>query len=357
MLNVLLLIDIITNNDNDMDDTFEYNADEDELEDVYDDNLIGMTDNIAANVADRYDMVVLDIESDLEENSHYANDSEIDEDGSIEETAETNDINEISTDSLLKLKQSTTNEKPSLQSNMIAAIELLSLLRASGASLNLYEKIVFWVEKRIQNAVMDALPTRDKVIKVMENRHHLKCIAPIKKRVTLPSINLPIEIPVNPLLGCIYSLLSDPILMNSENLIFPDPTNPSSVPEFGNKYSEINTGLSYQSFQKQIKHFGNAVQVPLIIFIDGTAIDRSGRHSQTPVMFTLGIFKQSVRNRSSAWRNLGFVKNNVKEQYSAQEIKRVLRDQLKYPKNHDCYVPDNHNDFHKQISCIINDLL
>jgi len=37
------------------------------------------------------------------------------------------------------------------QTNMIAAIELLSLLRASGASLNLYEKIVFWVEKRFLN--------------------------------------------------------------------------------------------------------------------------------------------------------------------------------------------------------------
>jgi len=32
--------------------------------------------------------------------------------------------------------------------NMIAAIELLLLLQASGASLNLYEKIDFWVEKR-----------------------------------------------------------------------------------------------------------------------------------------------------------------------------------------------------------------
>jgi len=125
-------------NDNDVDDILEYNADEDAIEndyndynedsdDDYDEDFTA-TENIAANVADRYDMVVLDIESDLEENSHYENDSEIDEDGSIEETVETNDINEISTNSLLKLKQSATNEKPSLQSNMIAAIELLSLL-------------------------------------------------------------------------------------------------------------------------------------------------------------------------------------------------------------------------------------
>jgi len=123
--------------------------------------------------------------------------------------------------------------------------------------------------------MMEALPIRDKVIKVMENQHHLKCIAPIKNKVILPLINLPIKIPVNPLLGCIYSFLSDPILMASENLIFLDVHDPSSVPEFGNKYSEINTGLLYLSFQKQIKHFSNAVQVLLIIFIDGTVIDRS----------------------------------------------------------------------------------
>ncbi len=139
-------------------------------------------------------------------------------------------------------------------------------------------------------------------------------------------------IPVNPLLGCIYSLLSDLNLMTFENLIFPDVNNPATVPEFGNKYSEINTGLSYLSFQKQIKYFGNAVQVPFIIFIDGTAIDRSCHHSQTPVMFMLGTFKQYVHNRSMAWRNLGFVKNNIKEQYSPQDIKRAMRDQLKYPK-------------------------
>ena len=34
-----------------------------------------------------------------------------------------------------------------------------------------------------------------------------------------------------------------------------------------------------------------------------------------------------------------------------------MRDQVKYQKNHACYVLDNHNDFHKQITCIKNDLL
>jgi len=80
--------------------------------------------------------------------------------------------------------------------------------------------------------------------------------------------------------------------MQGKNLIFCDPKQPFITEAFNNQYSEVNTGLAYQSFQKRIKHFGNAVQIPIIFFIDGTAIDWACRHSQTPVMFTLGIFKQ-----------------------------------------------------------------
>jgi len=74
-------------------------------------------------------------------------------------------------------------------------------------------------------------------------------------------------------------------------------------------------------------------------------------------MMTLGIFNQSLRNKSVAWRNVGFVKNNVKEQYSQQQIDAASRLIQKYPRNHECYVPDNHNDWHTQIRCIMNDLL
>jgi len=208
----------------------------------------------------------------------------------------------------------------------------------------------------IPHNMTESLPSQEKVIKMMEHRHNLKCIAPVKTKVTLPSINLPIEIPINPLLGCIYSLLSDENLMRSNNLIFADPNNPSQNTPYNGKYNEINSGLAYQSFQKSIENINNAVPIPIIFFIDGTAIDRACRHSQTPVMMTLGIFKQCLRNKSVAWRNLGFVKNNVKQHYSQQQINEANRQNRKYPKNHDCYVPDTHNDWHTQIRCIMNDL-
>jgi len=94
----------------------------------------------------------------------------------------------------------------------------------------------------------------------------------------------------------------------------------------------------------------------LCFFIDGTAIDWVGQHTQTPVMFTLGIFKQCLRNQSKASHNVGFIKNNTKQQYSCQQIRNATKNK-KYPKTHECYVPDNHNYFHAQLQYILNDLL
>jgi len=99
---------------------------------------------------------------------------------------------------------------------------------------------------------------------MMEKRHNLKCIALIKTEVILPSINLPVEIPINPLLGCIYSLLSDEKLMTSDNLIFTNPNDPSQSTPYSGNYSEINTGLAYQSFQQSVQRIDNAVPVPSI---------------------------------------------------------------------------------------------
>jgi len=74
-------------------------------------------------------------------------------------------------------------------------------------------------------------------------------------------------------------------------------------------------------------------------------------------MFILGIFKQILCNKSTTWRNLGFIKNNIKEQYSQLQINSATRNTRNYPKSHECYVPPKHNDFHAQIHCLLNDLL
>ncbi len=174
-------------------------------------------------------------------------------------------LNCISSNSLLLLKEKAeTTEKSKLSVNIIALIELMALLCSCGASLNLYDKIVAWLEHLIPRNLNESLPTREKVIKMMEKHHNLKCISPVKTEVILPSINLPIEIPINPLLGCIYLLLSDEKIMTSDNLIFANANNPSQITPYSGNYSEINTGLAYQSFQQSVQRIDNAVPIPFI---------------------------------------------------------------------------------------------
>jgi len=77
---------------------------------------------------------------------------------------------------------------------------------------------------------------------------------PQKKPCTLPSIGLDIDVPVHPFLGCIYSLLTSPELMKSENLIFKDLENLSYVPPLDDYKccDESDSGLAYCLFQQKI---------------------------------------------------------------------------------------------------------
>jgi len=168
-------------------------------------------------VADRYDNIVdSDEEFDVMDNTDIENmdngdDSVIEDESIININVDeiTEDVlNCISTNSLLLLKKKAeTTEKSKLSINIIAAIELMALLHSCGASPNLYDKIVAWLEHHIPHNLNESLPTRDKVIKMMEKCHNLKCMSPVKTAVILPSINLLVDIPVNPLLGFIFYYL------------------------------------------------------------------------------------------------------------------------------------------------------
>ncbi len=60
----------------------------------------------------------------------------------------------------------------------------------------------------------------------------------------------------------------------------------------------------------------DSVQIPSIFFSDGTVVDKAGRHSFEPFMFTLEIFKQALRSKPMAWRNLGSTRGNPKTKFS-----------------------------------------
>jgi len=202
----------------------------------------------------------------------------------------------------------TTDNIPDI---MIAAIELLTILKNAKASLSLYGQIIDWVLHCKACISTECLPAREKVMKFLSDRYNLSCIKPTERDCILPSIALPIKIPVIPTQGCIYSLLTNPALMKAKNLLWDNPDDPSFVAPFERSndkcvYGHTTSGMAYHSYCQTKAHIPNAVVIPIIIFTDGTFIDVNGRHTQEPVMMTLAIFNDEICRKPKAWRHLGF---------------------------------------------------
>jgi len=56
----------------------------------------------------------------------------------------------------------------------------------------------------------EELPTRKQVIKYLTDQYQTQALIPQMKPCMLPSLGLKIEVPVNPFLGCLFSLLTSP---------------------------------------------------------------------------------------------------------------------------------------------------
>jgi len=206
-------------------------------------------------------------------------------------------LDNITSNSLMDYENDMTKKTqhlPPIPPEMQDAIQLLSLLNTSKAtSFSLYEKIVKW-RQSFKSATEDKKMSKKEVLKFLTNQYKVSGLMPQKKPCTLPSIGLDIDVTVHPFLGCSYSLLTSPELMKPENLIFKNLENLSYyVPPLDDYrcYDEIDSGTAHHLFQQKIARKKDAVQIPLIFFSDGTAVDKAGRHSFEPFMFTLGIFK------------------------------------------------------------------
>ncbi len=105
--------------------------------------------NGSSTIADKYDTIELlddsDDESECSEDDMFMIETQLDRLPKID-INDMSIINNISSTLLLEHQKSVKGEKSPLPANMIAAIELLSLLRASGCSLTLYDKISFYLE-------------------------------------------------------------------------------------------------------------------------------------------------------------------------------------------------------------------
>jgi len=141
------------------------------------------------------------------------------------------------------------NQREDLPIEMRAAIDLLSLLRKSNASLNLYNQIWKWIERYyVRSPKMPKPPSHDTVLNYLSDRYDLECMKPYQKYCRLPTTNLRFPVIKHWFLASVFSLLTDDSLTKPENLIFKDATKPTEYREFNDVYSKVDSGTAYQQF-------------------------------------------------------------------------------------------------------------
>ena len=249
-----------------------------------------------------------------------------------------------SSQTLLNNQNSTTFTLPQLLS-----IKLFEILNKTNAPIGLYDEMKKFIEsaypklKKIGDPSL--LLSRSLLVKNMHSLifsrdNQRKTIHPKKRPIgnsniyqeigqkgdtsilTLHHTNLNIQlhetkhkvtIPVFDFVSQVTSRLLDPMLMKASHLLInkPEYTNPSKYPSIF--YDDIESSKWFNDTHKKlIKDADNELLCPIILFIDGVAIDTYGRISLEPVLFTLGIFKRSIRHLESCWRVLGFAPNPEK---------------------------------------------
>jgi hypothetical protein len=217
---------------------------------------------------------------------------------------------------------------------MKTRIELLHILKEARVPHYLYQNIWKWAQSAVDRKVpFHDAGTRESILNDLMYRYNLDDTLPVTTAVTLPGSGETVDITIHEFLPQLYSLLTDPTLMHDDNLLFwdDDPFG-KPVPRRGGSYElvDIIDGSVYrEAYHTHVKDCKRDLLVPIILYIDKTHVDASGRLCLEPVTFTLGIFKKEVRKDPMAWRPLGFIPNQsnieaVKPIEKAQDYHYIL---------------------------------
>ena len=265
-----------------------------------------------------------------------------------------------------QIMKNTLFYKP-IDHSYISSIMLLKMLKNSQVASSLYKEIIIWHElslmllcssRNVSISTYSIIRNKKLIIKLLEkfwlgdhaDEFTIKPLNP--KILTLPSQNK-VKMSRFCLKSMIFSLITDNVLMKPENLLHNDPLyrNPNDRQNINNNlfFSDIHHGLSFAEAHKKFCKEPFDLLVPIIPFIDATPIDTYARNKLEVVMFTLGIFNQSTRNKPDAWRVLGYVPDKYVDNSD------LLNKEKKSMSRKDNIM--NRMDYHHMLSYVIEDLV
>jgi hypothetical protein len=200
-----------------------------------------------------------------------------------------------------------------LSEDEIVSIRLLQVLKLKQSPKNAYEPLMKWhlqSSKKLREheslAVSQHFIGRKRLINDLIERYNFGNKMPFQKTVKLPISGTIVKIMCHDALASIQRLLTDPRIDPGDYLFWDgDPT--LGPPKNLDYVEDLNTGKAYiQTHAKLITKNGQQL-LPLILYIDGTAISHFHDMELIQVKIALGIYTREARIRSYCWVPLGYI--------------------------------------------------
>ena len=187
----------------------------------------------------------------------------------------------------------------------LATLDVLKLCHDAGCSLEFYDILFALLRKHSSKSKVDVtkLPKCDTFLKSL--RAHISSPMPIISQIG----NL--QVPHFDILSQIRDLLGSFVFNDLNNLC----VNMDRKQRFNvfvasddDKFVEVCTQKWYKETHAEfVKDSQKQFLLPLIFYINETGTDVFQPYPLEPLLFTLGILHNFIRERSSSWRHAGFV--------------------------------------------------
>ena len=149
----------------------------------------------------------------------------------------------------------------------------------------------------------------EKTMKDVRSRHNMDNKYPHQQKVKLPISGEIVRLTLHEPGSVLQALLTDPRIQDSDYCFFDD--NPlAPPPKKQTNLRDVVTGKAHRStYQLEIDQDPLKRQqlLPIIIYMDGSAITHFKDFEVTQVKISLGIFTREARLKGYTWRTLGYV--------------------------------------------------
>ena len=209
-----------------------------------------------------------------------------------------------------------TTFRTHLTDSEVTSLSLLDIMFKKKTPLNAHEDLMKWhlqasgeLSEGQQLRDCDGYKSWGKTMKDVRSRYNMGNKCPHQKKVKLPISGEIVRITHHEPGSVLQALLTDPRIQDSD-YCFHDDNPLAPPPKKQPTVRDLNTGKAHRSthhLEIDKDPLKRQQLLPIIIYMDGSAITHFKDFEVTQVKISLGIFTRKARLKGYTWRTLGYV--------------------------------------------------